>query len=95
MRSPASLSLRVLIYMWYLFAAEYYSAIKRNTFEPVELRWTNLEPVLQSEVSQKEKTIMLMHIYGIWKIGADKPVAGRNSNMDIANGLADMLGDQH
>ena len=34
---------------------EYYSATKRNEFESVELRWMNLEPVTQSEVSQKEK----------------------------------------
>ena len=36
---------------------EHYSAIKRNTFESVLKRWMNLEPVMQSEVSQKEKTI--------------------------------------
>ena len=34
---------------------EYYSAIKRNTFESVIMRWMNLEPIIQSEVSQKEK----------------------------------------
>ena len=34
---------------------EYYSATKRNTFESVLMRWTNLEPIIQSEVSQKEK----------------------------------------
>ena len=34
---------------------EYYSAIKRNTFESVLMRWVNLEPIIQSEVSQKEK----------------------------------------
>ena len=43
---------------------EYYSAIKRNTFESVLMRWMNLEPAIQSEVSQKEKYI-LMHLYGI------------------------------
>ena len=46
---------------------EYYSAIKRNEFESVELRWMNLEPVTQSEVSQKETKISYInaHIYGI------------------------------
>ena len=46
---------------------EYYSAIKRNTFESVLMRWMNLEPIIQSEVSQKEKGkyCILMHIYGI------------------------------
>ena len=34
---------------------DYYSAIKRNTFESVLMRWMNLEPIIQSEVSQKEK----------------------------------------
>ena len=34
---------------------EYYSAIKRNAFESVLMRWMNLEPIIQSEVSQKEK----------------------------------------
>ena len=37
---------------------EYYSAIKRNEFESVELRWMNLEPVTQSEVSQREQIYM-------------------------------------
>ena len=34
---------------------EYYSAIKRNAFESVLMRWMNLEPIIQSEESQKEK----------------------------------------
>ena len=46
---------------------EYYSAIKRNAFESVLMRWMNLEPIIQTEVSQKEndKYHILMHIYGI------------------------------
>ena len=46
---------------------EYYSAIKRNTFESVIMRWMNLEPIIQSEVShkQKDKYRIPMHIYGI------------------------------
>ena len=46
---------------------EYYSAIKNNTFESVLMRWMELEPIIQSEVSQKEKHqySILMHIYGI------------------------------
>ena len=46
---------------------EYYSAIKRNTFESVLMRWMNLEPIIQSEVSQKEKDKYLMHIYEMEK----------------------------
>ena len=51
----------------YTYKMEYYSAIKSNTFELVLVRWTNLEPIIQSEVSQKEKDIysILTHIYGI------------------------------
>ena len=43
----------------------YYSAIKRNKFESVELRWMNLDSVIQSEVNQKEKNKyrILTHIY--------------------------------
>ena len=45
----------------------YYSAIKRNTFESVLMKWVNLEPIIQSEVSQKgkDKYHILTHIYGI------------------------------
>ena len=41
--------------LWYTYTVEYYSAVKRNTFESVLTRWMNLEPIIQSEVSQKEK----------------------------------------
>ena len=53
---------------------EYYSAIKRNTFESVLIRWTKQEPIIQSEVSQKEKCKyrLLMHIYEIQKDGSDE-----------------------
>ena len=46
---------------------EYYSAIKTNIFESVLMRWMKLEPIIQSEVSQKEKhqCSILTHIYGI------------------------------
>ena len=52
---------------WYIYTMEYYSAIKKNTFDSVLMRWMKLEPVTQSEVSQKEKYqySILMHIYGI------------------------------
>ena len=51
----------------YIYTMEYYSAIKRNAFKSVLMRWMNLEPIIQSEVSQKEKTkyCILIHIYGI------------------------------
>ena len=52
--------------LWYIYTMEYYSAIKKNTFESV-LMWMKLEPIIQSEVSQKEKHqySILTHIYGI------------------------------
>ena len=37
--------------LWYTYTMEYYSAIKRNAFESVLMRWMNLEPIIQSEVS--------------------------------------------
>ena len=45
----------------------YYSAIKKHVFESVLMRWMKLEPTIQSEVSQKEKSqySILTHIYGI------------------------------
>ena len=41
--------------LWYIYTMEYYSAIKRNAFESVLMRWMNLEPIIQSEVCYKEK----------------------------------------
>ena len=41
---------------WYIYTMEYYSAIKKNTFESVLMRWVKLEPIIQSEVHQKKKT---------------------------------------
>ena len=57
-----------------MYTMEYYSAIKRNAFESVLMRWMNLEPVKQSEVSQKEKDKyhILMYIYGIQKNGTEE-----------------------
>ena len=53
--------------LWYMYTMEYYSAIKKDTFESVLMRWMKLELIIQSEVSQKEKHehSILTHIYGI------------------------------
>ena len=40
---------------WYIYTMKYYSAIKRNAFESVLMRWMNLEPIIQNEVNQKRK----------------------------------------
>ena len=57
--------------LWYMYTMEYYSAIKKSAFESVLMRWMKLEPIIQSEVSQKEKHqySILTHIYGIQKDG--------------------------
>ena len=49
----------------YIYTMKYYSAIKRSRFESVPIRWMNLEPIIQSEISQKEKDkyLILTHIY--------------------------------
>jgi len=54
--------------MWcYIYTSEHYSAVERNAFESVLLRWMNLEPNIHSEVSQKEKYkyLILTHVYGV------------------------------
>ena len=53
--------------LWYTYTMEYFSAIKKNTFESVLMRWMKLEPIIQSEVNLKEKHqySILTHIYGI------------------------------
>ena len=49
----------------YIYSMEYYSDIKKNRFESVLMRWMNLELIVQSEVSQKDKYNILTHMYGI------------------------------
>ena len=53
--------------LWYTYTMEYYSAIKKNSFESVLMRWMKLETIIQSEVSQKDKEhySILTHTYGI------------------------------
>ena len=60
----------IYVYMEYIYIyiyMEYYSAIKKNSFESVLMRWMKLEPIIQSEVSQKDKDqySILTQIYGI------------------------------
>ena len=65
-----------IIKLWYIYTMEYYSAIKKNASESVLNRWMNPEPIIQSEVSQKEKHqySILTYIYGIEKDGNDDPI---------------------
>ena len=70
---PADEWIRKLLYIYTL---KYYSAIKKDSFESVLMRWVKLEPIIQSEVSQKEKHqySILTHMYGIWKDGNNGPI---------------------
>ena len=54
--------------LWYIYTMEYYSAIKTNAFESVLIRWMNLEPIIQSEVSQKEKEKKSYSNADIWNL---------------------------
>ena len=83
-----------------------HSAIKKNTFESVLIRWMKLDPIIQSEVSQKEKHqySILTHIYGIQKDGNDNPLcetAKRHRCIEQTVGLCgrgrgwDDLGEWH
>ena len=58
---------KAVVHIHICILLEYYSAIKKNTFESVLMRWMELEPIIQSEVSQNEKYEygILTHIYGI------------------------------
>ena len=62
--------------LWYIYTMEYYSAIKSNEIGSFGEMWMDLETVIQSEVSQKEKNKyhILTHIRGIYKNGTDEPV---------------------
>ena len=51
--------------LWYIYTMEYYSAIKKNTFESVLMRWMKLEPIIQSEISQKENHLVTVVNYCI------------------------------
>ena len=67
LRCPSAWTWTWIRKLWYVYTMEYYSAIKKNTFESVLMRWMKLELIIQSEVSQKEKHqySILTHIYGI------------------------------
>ena len=71
--------------LWYIYTMEYYSAIKKNSFESVLMRWMKLEPIIQSEVSQKDKDqySILAHIYGILKDGNDNPICKTEKETQI------------
>ena len=58
----------------YMYTMKYYSAIKKNAFGSVVVKWMNLELVIQNEVSKKRKTNTLTYIYGTYKNDTDEPI---------------------
>ena len=77
--------------LWYIYTMEYYSAIKKNTFESVLMRWMKREPIIQSEVSQKEKHqyTTLTHIYMEFR----KMVRDSKRDTDVQSRLLDSEGE--
>ena len=80
--------------MWYIYTMEYYSAIKRNKIVPFAETWMDLESVIQSEVSQKEKNKyrILTHICGIQKNGTDEPMCKAEIETEVQNKCMDTKG---
>ena len=74
--------------LWYIYTMGYYLVIKRNTFESVLMKWMNLEPIIQNEVSQKEKDkyhILMLYIWNLERQYWWTYVQGSNGNTDIQN----------
>ena len=80
--------------IWYICTMEYYSAIKRNEIGSFVEMWMDLETVIQSEVSQKEKNkyCILTHICGIKKNATDEPVCKAEIETDVENKHMDTKG---
>ena len=79
--------------LWYIYTIEYYSAIKRNTLESILMRYTNLEPIIQCEVSQKDKYCILTHIHQTWKDGNWSHMQGSKGDTDVKNRVLDSVGE--
>ena len=81
--------------LWYIYTMEYYSAVKKNAFESVLMKWMKLEPIIQSEVSQKEKHqySILMHIYRIQKDDNNDSICETAEETDVRNRFLNFVGD--
>ena len=76
--------------LWHIYTMEYYSAIKKNTFESVLMRWMKLETIIQSEVSQKEKhqySIQFSSVQSLSRIWifATPWITARQASLSITN----------
>ena len=81
--------------LWSIYTMEQYSAIKKNAFESILMRQMKLEPIIQNEVSQKEKYQynILMDIYGIQKDGNSDPIFETARDTDVKKSLLDSVGE--
>ena len=66
--------------LWCLYTVDYYSAIKRNTFESVLMRWMKLEPIIQNEVSEKERGMLDFKACSLFSLFHTTPKAGNLSS---------------
>ena len=81
--------------LWCLYTADYYSAIKRNAFESVLMRWMKLKPIIQKEVSEKERQISYINAY-IWNLERWYQwfyMQGSKGDTDLKNRLLDSVGE--
>ena len=78
-----------IVKWWYIYTKEYYSAIKRNEFESVLVRWMNLEPVIQRNKSERDKfqTVKPIHMQSR-KNGTDGPIC--RAGIDMQTQTMDM-----
>ena len=75
-----------IINLWYIYTMEYYSAIKRNTFESVLMRWMNLEPIIESKSErERKKSYSNAYIHNLEKLYQRIYLQGRNGETDIEN----------
>ena len=71
---------------------EYYSASRNSAFESVLMRWMNLEPIIQSEVSQKEKQYTNAYIWNLERWN-DNPICETAEEPDVKNRFLDSVGE--
>ena len=81
---------------WYLYTKDYFAAIKRNAFESVLMRWMNLEPIKDSEVSHKEedkyRTLTHTYIWNLERCYQWSCIQGSKGDTDVKNRPLDSVG---
>ena len=77
--------------LWYIYTMECYSAIKKNIFESILMRWMKLEPFIQSEVSQKEKQYINTYIWNLERWEQWLYMRDIKRDTDIKNRLLDSV----